>query len=163
MIQCKPVKGDETWELLKKQVLRMAGMLGFPREPAALKELGLALREAETVEHAESIIGEILETAVSDTRCPMPAQIRAKARAGRMESRPDPYCHKCGGDGWVFVIRGMYSGADRCTCWAPRPEPEYERAPARPPAVTGSLKQVPQEESWHGRKNEPVGQKEHAQ
>lgn len=133
MIQCNQRDGDKAWEGLKGQVARLAQMQGFPREPAAIRELVLALQHARDLDTAAVVVSAFLENAISDTRCPMPSEIRRACYATQDEARPDPDCSRCGGDGWKIVERAGISGADRCDCWAPRPKPKWERDPVTEP------------------------------
>jgi len=113
-----------------KQIKRLAQMKYYPRgDKEALQELAEALQSAANEEQAKAVVSEILATATSDSVCPMPAEIQAAANARKGESRPDPLCQICGGDGWRTITRGGYSGSDRCSCWAPRPAPAIEFVP----------------------------------
>ncbi len=118
-----------TAEIAGKQVKRLAQMRGYPREQEALKELVKALQISASEDQARAIISGFIKSATSDTKCPMPAEIEAAISAVRTESRPDPLCQICGGDGWRTITRRGYSGSDRCVCWAPRPEPAIEFVP----------------------------------
>lgn len=111
----------------KKQALRLAGMQGFPREfPEAIGELVKALESAPAEELAEKTVSTVLDSAMSDTRCPMPAELKAILHSLQDDFRPDPNCTKCDGNGAVYVeLPGGETGTVKCSCWARRPEPEY--------------------------------------
>lgn len=133
-MNCKPQDGDKTWEKLKAQIARLSQMYNFPREPAAIRELVLALQTATSMEQAEEVVTAFLDMATPDTRCPMPAGIRAACKALQQDPHPDPLCQVCRGDGWRTITRGGLSGSERCRCWEPRPAPEidYVRLPGQP-------------------------------
>ena len=133
MIECNQKDSDKTWVALKAQISRLGQMRGYPREPPALRELVLALRTASTLEQATGVITALLEQATTETWCPMPGDIQRVCNALRLPFLPDPACGTCDGSGWRIVERGGLSGADRCTCWARRPAPEYGPVRLEPP------------------------------
>ncbi len=117
-----------TVEIAGKQVKRMAQMKGYPREQEALKELVKALQISVSEDQAKALVSSFIEQATSESQCPLPGDIRKSVKAMQEESRPDPLCQKCE-DGWVIRTRAGYSGATRCTCWAPRPAAAWDRVP----------------------------------
>lgn len=121
--------GDKTWKDLKAQVARLSQMIGFPREPEAIRELVLALQAASSIEQATEVISAFIDGAESDSRCPMPKAIREACRALQLAPQPDPLCQVCGGSGYRVVTRAGLSGAERCRCWAPRPAPKVDYVP----------------------------------
>lgn len=134
-----------------KQVSRLAQMNGYPKgEKEALKELIQALRSAANLKQAEIVVSAFLDTAASDTRCPMPAEIRRACAALQEEHRPDPLCQICNGSGWRTITRGGYSGSERCKCWAPRPAPKMKTVPlpGQPGYVPDKPMPMPTEEDW---------------
>lgn len=110
-------------DMAKKQVSRLGGMFGFPigmRE--AIEELILATQCADTELIAARAIGSFLETADSDTRCPMPKQIREAINAIQEPAYapvkpPEPVCHDCDDSG---IVGGLLGGpaAEWCMCAA---------------------------------------------
>jgi hypothetical protein len=117
-------------EFSGKQIKRLAQMKNYPRgEDEALKELAKALQNSHSEDQAKLIIAGYIEHATEDTRCPLPGDIRAAIKAAQEDSRPDPLCQICYGDGWRTITRGGYSGSERCRCWAPRPAPPFDAVP----------------------------------
>lgn len=116
----------------KKQILRMAQMNRFPKtEVEALGELVDALMTAPSEDIARAVITEdFLEEATGDTFCPMPAEIKSKILARLEDFRKDPDCPKCDDSGHlIFYDKEGLSYAERCTCWARRPERVYRKRP----------------------------------
>ena len=75
--------GEPTWESLKDQVDRLAGLDGFPKsqfEPAAYRELVVALQNADTLEDAKNFIDDVM---MCELICPKPVQLRDMIRAVR--------------------------------------------------------------------------------
>jgi len=64
----------------KHQVMRMAGLDGFPLQAAPIQELVDALIVSETNESAKTVIDDFMENSI---RCPKPAEIRQAARSAR--------------------------------------------------------------------------------
>lgn len=145
-MNCKQEDGDRTWEKLKQQIARLAQMKNFPRgEPIAIRELVIALQWATSLEQAEGVITAILRDALTDTYCPMPAEIRRACKALQLDPQPDPLCQMCEGSGWRIIKRAGLSGANRCTCWAPREPAEWEHVPlhgSAHPAIERATKQL---------------------
>jgi hypothetical protein len=112
-------------DLAKKQIARLGGMFGFPigmRE--AIEELVLAVQCAETEAIAARAISGFIDTADSDTRCPMPRQIREAINAiqepvWEPEKAPEVICLDCGDSG---IVGGLVGGppATWCFCSASR-------------------------------------------
>jgi len=118
-----------TAEFAAKQIKRMAQMKNYPRGEdgeEARKELVKALQTAASEDQAKAVIAGYVEHATGDTPCPFPGEIRKAVKSMQDETRPDPLCHICGGDGWRSITRGGYHGSERCACWAPRPAPTFE-------------------------------------
>lgn len=103
MIQCKNQDGDSTWERLKLQVERLAGMSFFPREKAAIRELVIALKYANSMEQAELGVNEVLSSSTSDTRCPMPYDLRLIIKAIQDRHDRQPKCSLCHGNSVISV------------------------------------------------------------
>jgi hypothetical protein len=75
--------GEPVWESLKDQVDRLAGLDGFPKsffEPAAYRELVVALQNAETLEDAKNFVDDVM---MCEIVCPKPVQLRDMIRAAR--------------------------------------------------------------------------------
>ncbi len=75
--------GEPTWEALKDQVDRLAGLDGFPKsqfEPAAYRELVVALQNADNLEDAKNFIDDVM---MCELICPKPVQIRDMIRSAR--------------------------------------------------------------------------------
>jgi hypothetical protein len=109
----------------------------------AIKRLvdALMLKGKEPVEEAiaVAVVDSFAESADSETPCPMERDI-ISAICGRLEEhRPNPDCLLCRGMGEIIKQyrdrNGVeFSGASRCTCWARRPAPVWEKAPDNPPS-----------------------------
>lgn len=105
----------------KKQLERLSGLDQFPKQPAAVRELIMALMVAEIDSVAIGIIDYIIgHTSSENPRCPLPADIRRLAYDAneRATERRGRGCRACDFTGWRQVIRGMYSGVQRCECQA---------------------------------------------
>lgn len=109
-------------DLAKKQVMRLGQMLGFPRDNAeALRELVSAVQVANTRAMAEAAITNVLDTATTDIRCPMPAEIRRwinerQESEDTAQKRRTRECRVCSGTGVEIVERNGLSGARECAC-----------------------------------------------
>lgn len=91
-------------ETAKKQVARLSQFLGFPRgEAGALGELLLAVQSARNEGIAQEAISAFLGTATSDTRCPMPADIRKAIWERQGDDSKRGKCDWCGGSGFRIV------------------------------------------------------------
>ena len=105
-----------------KQIARLAQLDNYPKnERAALHELHLALEVAETESIATDTIDYILGHSTStNPRCPLPADIRtlANERNELRQQNKSKGCSECDFTGWRQVIRGGYSGVERCGCQA---------------------------------------------
>ena len=99
----------------KQQLARMTGLHFFPKEGAAARELKLAIMVAETPTIAERVVDDIVAT-MHDA--PTPKLIREMANDAneKAELKRKMGCVKCDWTGWRHVIRGGYSGVERCGC-----------------------------------------------
>ncbi len=82
--------GEQVWEALKDQVDRLAGLDGFPKsafEPAAYRELVVALQNADTLEDAKNFIDDVM---MCELVCPKPSQIRDMIRSAREATMGSP-------------------------------------------------------------------------
>jgi len=78
--------GEATWEALKDQVDRLGGLDGFPKsefQPAAYRELVVALQNSDSLEDAKNFIDDVM---MCELVCPKPSQLRDMIRSAR-ESR----------------------------------------------------------------------------
>jgi hypothetical protein len=100
-----------------KVVARMAQMHNYPNpkfEPAAFKELVNACAVAKDIETAHRIVGEFISTANSETKCPMPADLRrvlyAAAKPEYYEQKfadsPAVTCSACSDTGCAGGLNG---------------------------------------------------------
>lgn len=64
---------------------------------------------------------------------------RLKSRERKL---PNPTCEKCQGEGWITVFRGGLSGAQRCTCWSVRTQPQITGTVEPPEPLS------PEEQEW---------------
>lgn len=122
MINCRystsTQPGDETWQQIAAQVARMSGMLYFPADREARRELVIALCNCNDLSEATAIIDNYVER---ESRCPTPADIRKAIWDSRP---PEPNteqhyarrCKQCSGTGWITVERYGYYGARECEC-----------------------------------------------
>jgi hypothetical protein len=134
-------------EFARNQIGRFAMMDRFPRtEVSAITDLVDALMtcppsrqvwrpdviasttnwgsdDAEAL--ARLVVEGFLEGATTDTRCPTAADIKSAICSRLHESRPDPDCPLCKGEGFPYVP-GRGSGP-KCSCWQRRPAPTYPR------------------------------------
>ena len=93
---------------------RLCGLPGWPAQPIAQRALAdmLAARAA-TLDHAVRIVAHLEETSMF---APVPAAI-AQAANDIPAKLPVPLgCSLCCGSGWKIERRGLYDGAERCSC-----------------------------------------------
>lgn len=93
--------GEPTWESLKDQVDRLAGLDGFPKsqfEPAAYRELVVALQNADTLEDAKNFIDDVM---MCELVCPKPVQIRDMIRSAREAKMGSPAFQEI--DAWKLL------------------------------------------------------------
>lgn len=116
----------------KKQLERLSGLDQFPKQPAAVRELILALMVSEIDSVAIRVIDYILgHTTSSNPRCPLPADLRRLAYEGNevleTERRECPaeapryHCALCGDTGVresvpSFRLGNFTSIASWCMC-----------------------------------------------
>lgn len=117
-------------EFANGQIQRLGGMYRFPdKYPAAVLDLAkaLAFDDAVTEEIATAVIDLIIETATSETVCPMPAEIRSMTNAKLDPFNWDPNCQKCNGCGSIISEpdKDGYTYSKRCTCLARRQPEDY--------------------------------------
>ena len=108
-------------ELAKEQITRLAGLRKFPHgEPAAIRELLLALQTSATDEIARATVDNFV---TYHTECPVPSLIRAEAWRRNQLLTPDPdpeqqwgprpkLCRDCRGWG----TKGEPPNAVFCSC-----------------------------------------------
>jgi hypothetical protein len=103
-----------------EQIGRLAGLDQYPRgEKGALNELRLAIQVADTEAIASSTVDYIMGHSTStNPRCPLPADIRGLANDAneRASARRQTGCEACQFTGWRQIVRGGYSGVERCVC-----------------------------------------------
>ena len=78
-------------ESTRKQLLRLAQMQGFPQVAEALRELLKAAEQAPDLGTLEKAITSALETATSESRCPMPADLRRLIHEATRRAQNDWY------------------------------------------------------------------------
>lgn len=79
--------GEDTWEKLKAQVMRLGQLDGYPQpefKPEAFRELVVALQNADTLSDAKQFVDDLM---MCELICPKPSQIRDMIRSAR-ESHP---------------------------------------------------------------------------
>lgn len=87
----------------KSQAMRLSQMFGYPVTHEALGELVLAIQSAMSENMAETVVSAILDDATSQSRCPMPGEVRRLIQE-RVSARVKmPKCEACGSSGWVMV------------------------------------------------------------
>ena len=112
-----------------RQVTRLAQMWRYPKgEPAAMNELVMAVSAANSEAIAATVIQGYLDTAKSDTLCPMPAEIRGAIYDANEKANPEAperthyHCQRCQDFGFYGGhIGGPYAGPWKvCSCAAGR-------------------------------------------
>lgn len=97
-------------------------LLGLPFAPTVKQPIEVLIDalygSAESLEHATAVINSF---ALGECdRCPSGYELMQKAGELRtVERRPDPDCERCFGSGFYAVMKGGYSGSDKCGCWRP--------------------------------------------
>lgn len=92
----------------KKQVARLSQMYGYPRgedQATALNELVKAVEGSASVAMAEKVVSSILDTAVEDSRCPMPATLRGLLYDAAKAANHKPECVACNNTGFRVEFR----------------------------------------------------------
>ena len=82
--------GEPVWESLKDQIDRLAGLDGFPKsqfEPAAYRELVVALQNADSLEDAKNFVDDVM---MCEIVCPKPVQLRDMIRSARESKMGSP-------------------------------------------------------------------------
>ncbi len=75
--------GEETWEALKAQVMRLGQLDGYPSpdfKAEAFRELVIALQNADTLKDAAQFIDDVM---MYEMVCPKPTQLRDIIRAAK--------------------------------------------------------------------------------
>ena len=113
-----------TREGCKRQIARLSAIPGWSQlEAEALQDLVDALwNNTSGEQEAKAVIDSVLENAATyeRPRIPLPDTIAHIARTLRPAQESGIRCDECRGTGWVIVQRGVYTGADRCSCRAAR-------------------------------------------
>lgn len=94
-----------TRDFAKKQIIRMAGLRGFPPIQEAVDELIKALQVAGDPKHAEGWISGFLDDSTSETYCPSPGDIKRSLLDRKQAQQTIRKCGLCDGAGWVTVYR----------------------------------------------------------
>lgn len=93
-------------DFAKKQLNRLSGLDGFPREKEATHELLLAIQSAETQEMAAQVIDGYVRS-IETAPCPKPSDIRRSIwdRIDRQSSQLSSrrHCQQCYGSGFKRV------------------------------------------------------------
>lgn len=116
-----------TRDFAKKQIVRMAGLRGFPPIQEAVDELIKALQVAGDPKHAEGWVSGFLDDSTSETYCPSPGDIKRSLLDRKQAQQAIRKCGLCDGAGWVTVYRlvtyraGTYQ-ADRAELIALAPD-----------------------------------------
>lgn len=106
-------------EFAKSQVLRLAGLKGFPHDYAeAIKELVIALQCTESEQRARDVIDRYV-CGIEVMDCPRPPDIRREIFNSRTLVAPPPdsfdasaLCEIC--ESWGYILKdGKY---ERCSC-----------------------------------------------
>lgn len=141
----------ERHEICKSQIARLGQMRNYPNSPESLRELVSAAKAANDPLHLARTITGFLESADTDTPCPMPKTLR-EALYGPQKWEPPappkaPVCDLCGDCGIVGGLVGQ-PPARWCECAAGRnlyaKEPnavtELNESTAKLSALLGSKK-----------------------
>lgn len=90
---------------------------------------------------AKGVVDSFLDTATSETRCPMSSEIRSAIHSRQDDFRPNENCPMCKGSGDIYFPRT--NSSKRCDvpgCWARRPAPVYPKG--KPFDVSGAVSKV---------------------
>lgn len=94
-------------EIAKKQLARLSRFMGFPRTEAAAMDMLLAIEGADTPEIAEQAITDFIDGARSDSRCPLPVDIRGWINEKQEPTKKRFHCRLCDNNGfrvrWILV------------------------------------------------------------
>lgn len=82
--------GEETWEALKVQVMRLGQLDGFPQpafNPEAFRELVVALQNSDSLQDARNFVDDVM---MCEMVCPKPSQVRDMIRSAREATMGSP-------------------------------------------------------------------------
>jgi hypothetical protein len=98
---------------VKHQILRMAGLRGWPRDyPEAQVELiRVACANADRIETLIKTVDGVMN---NWDRCPYPSELATMCFENSAHKQHG--CAACNWTGWRIIQRGENSGAEKCSC-----------------------------------------------